>query len=223
MLYAYCVRRAGESGPSGGPAGVEGARVRLVEADGLGLWVSDAVAGPPSVERLRAHDRVVRAALRSATPLPVRYGTSLADERRARELLAEKREEFLAALEQVTGRVEMGIRVGWQPHPEEESAAVVETGPGRAYLERRRRARGGEERRRREAAELLGRVERFFADLELPTERRVLPEADVAGTLAHLVHRKDMERYRERLGRARNEFFPIEILPSGPWAPYSFV
>lgn len=225
MLHAYCVRRSADPGPEAGLTGVAGARVELLEAGGLALWVSEAAEGPPTVERLKEHDAVVRSALRSATPLPVRYGTALADEERARELLRERRQEYLAALERVAGRVEVGIRVGWEPPPapEERAPAGGEEGPGRAYLERRRREREAEESRRRAAEELLDRVEGFFTDLELSTRRRVLPEPGIAGTLAHLVHRRDLRHYTERLNRARNEVFPVSLRPSGPWAPYSFV
>lgn len=225
MLHAYCIRRAGDPGPPPGLTGVGGAPVRLLDAGELGMWVSPAVAGAPTVERLREHDAVVRAALRSATPLPVRYGTAFVDEARARERLGETREEYRAALARVAGRVEMGIRVAWEAPPPPAAGEPVEegVGPGRAYLERRRRAREGDAALRREADAVLREVEEVFADLDLSTRRRVLPEPGVAGTLAHLVHRGDLGRYRERLDRARNEVFRVSLLPSGPWAPYSFV
>jgi hypothetical protein len=229
VLYAYCVRRAGEPGPEPGLKGVGGAPVELVEAEGLGLWVSAGGAPPPMVERLREHDRVVRAALRSATPLPIRFGTRFADDAAARETLRERRDEFLAGLERVAGRVEMGLRLCWDPPapaqeaPPEEPGAGAEVGPGRAYLERRRRERAEDARTRERAAEALARVERFFADLELPAERRVLPEPGVAGTVAHLVHRADMTGYRKRAERAEVESLPMRLLLTGPWAPYSFV
>jgi len=209
---------------------VGGAPVQLLEAGELALWVSEAAPGAPTVERLKEHDAVVRAALRCATPLPVRYGTAFVDAGRARELLAEKREEFLAALERVAGRVEMGIRVAWEaPLPAAAEAPVgeapsgEEAGPGRAYLERRRREREAEAGRRRAAEEALDAVESLFTDLEISSRRRVLPEPGIAGTLAHLVHRTDLRHYTERLNRAKNASFPVSLHPSGPWAPYSFV
>lgn len=229
LLHAYCVRRAGEPGPEPELKGVGGAPVELLEAEGLGFWVSAGGAAPPLVERLREHDRVVRAALRSATPLPIRFGTRFADERAALEALRERREAFLAGLERVAGRVEMGLRLCWDPPasaPEEEpdgAGPEAATGPGRAYLERRRRERAEDARARERAAEALARVERFFADLELPTERRMLPEPGVAGTVAHLVHRSNLTDYRKRAERARGECLPMRLLLTGPWAPYSFV
>lgn len=229
MLHAYCVRRAGEPGPEPGMTGVGGAPVERVEAEGLGLWVSGGSGAPPMVERLREHDRVVRAALRSATPLPIRFGTRFADEAAAIEALRERREDFLAGLERVAGRVEMGLRLCWDPPasaPEEEPDGAGPEGgkgPGRAYLERLRRERAEGARAREDAAQALARVERFFADLELPAERRVLPEPGVAGTVAHLVHRSDLKGYRKRAERAQGECLPMRLLLTGPWAPYSFV
>lgn len=224
MLHAYCVRRAGDPPPDRELTGVDGSAVELLEAGGLGLWISAEAGGAATLQRAQEHDRVVRAALRSATPLPIRYGTRFADADRAAETLREKREEFLAALERVSGRVEMGIRVRWTaPDPRGAGAPPPAAGPGRAYLEARRREREERERVRALAEEVVVGVERRFAELELPAARLLLPEPGVAGTLAHLVRRSALRRYRERVAEARGELPHLELLLSGPWAPYSFV
>ena len=229
MLLAYCVRRAGDPGPEPGLTGVDGAAVRLLEAGGVGFWLSEGAGGRPAVERLRDHDRVVRSALRTATPLPVRFGTRFADADAAREALVAGREPFLAGLDRVSGRVEMGLRVLWQPPPPGEDAAGGEpgppepAGPGRAYLEGRRRARAADERLRARAAERLREVEGFFENFDFPAVHSVLPEPEVAGTVAHLVHRDLLRQYRECVERARNGCFEIRLHATGPWAPYSFV
>jgi hypothetical protein len=222
MLVGYCVRRAGEPGPEPGLAGVGGAAVRLLEAPHLGLWLSESAGEGAEMERLREHDAVVRTALGSATPLPLRFGTLLRDEDAARELLEERRDEFLGALERVAGRVEMGIRVLWE-RPGVEAPAPKEVHSGTEFLERKRRELRAEEGRRREAEELLGEIDRQLAPLALPTARSVLALPDVAGTLAHLVQRSEVPRYLQDVEGARASLPHVRLRLSGPWAPYSFV
>ena len=202
MLLGYCVRRAGEAGPEAGLAGVGGVAVRLLETPPLGLWLSERAVEGVDPERLREHDAVVRKALETATPLPLRFGTTFRDEDAVRALLAERRDEFVAALDRVAGRVEMGIRVVWNREP---PAPAEHTAPrsGTEFLEMRRREMRGDEELRQEAEELLTEIEDRLAPLAVATERAVLARPDVAGTLAHLVQRADVTRYLRNVEGAR--------------------
>src|SRR5690606_19330840 len=131
VITVFCVRGAGDPPPPEGLTGPGGGAVRLVDEGPLAVWVSDA-AGPADVDAIRAHDAVVRAALRGATPLPARFGTAFSDERELRASLREREGELLESLARVAGKVEMGLRVEWQ----EEGVAAL-AGPvrsGRDYL-----------------------------------------------------------------------------------------
>lgn len=222
MIVAYCIRRAGEPGPQAGLTGRGGAAVRLLEAEGLGLWVSEAPGEGATLEEIRAHDSVVRAALRTATPLPVRFDTRFPDDDAARAMLRERREDLREGLERVADRVEVGVRVLWSvPPPARVGRRAASS--GREYLEMRRSQLAAEEERRSRAESLLERVELRFAPLELPTVRTLLPEEGVAGTLAHLVHRGNLQEYRIHAEAARRELGDATLSFTGPWAPYSFV
>lgn len=227
MLHAYCVRHAGDPPPEPGLEGVGGATVELVRADALGVWTSAGDPGPASPERLRAHDRVLRAALRTATPVPVRYGGGLF---RGREELLEqitrRREHFVEALSRVRGRVEVGLRVEWREMPSPAAAAPPASpgaGPGRSYLERRREELQRSAWLRREAEAELERVATRFAALDAPCARSVRAAADGPGSLAHLVQVAQLAAFRDRVRGARRELPSLLLTPSGPWAPYSFV
>jgi hypothetical protein len=227
VLHLYCIRRAGEPAPEDALAGLDGAAVRLVEVGAaLGAWVSALEArAVPTPERLRAHDDVVRAALRSATPLPVRFGTVLDDDADVWALLEARRADFDAALARVAGCVEMGVTVylGDAPAaqlPVEETAAAPAS--GREYLERRRAALHAEQARRVEAEVLLERVASCF-DAALPVVRTLLPAPGVTGTVAHLVPRDRLAEYRGAVERASRALPDVRLARSGPWAPYSFV
>ncbi|HEX7240322.1 MAG TPA: GvpL/GvpF family gas vesicle protein [Longimicrobiaceae bacterium] len=233
-LYAYCVRRAGDPAPEAGLRGVDGGEVFAGERDGLGVWLSAVEAPPaPDRERVEAHDRVVRAALRTATPLPLRFGAVFVDEAAALDALAGRAEGLLAGLERVAGRVEMSVAALWDAAAERESllAERPELRPaegrpagGRAYLEGKRRQRALEEALRARAEAVLDRVARRLAPAAGPAEeaRSVLPRPDVAGTVAHLVRREESLAYREAAMAAGRGLPGVELRVSGPWAPYSF-
>lgn len=229
MLHAYCVRRAGEPGPDPDLPGINGAPVRLIEFGPLGLWVSEGEARPATAERLGEHDRVVRDALRTATPLPIRYGAGdFPSEAAAREALAARAEEFAGALARLAGRVEMGVRVDWErpaASPREgvgEPSSGAAPQGGRAYLEGRREALREREALRSAAEEALDRVLRQMALDDLPIERTLLPQPGTAGIVAHLVRREDVKSYCSAVDRAGDALPDLRITPTGPWAPYSF-
>ena len=110
-LRGYCIRRRGEPPPPSLASGVGGERIRPLEMDRLAIWVSEDDGGKPTIERLREHDRVVREAMRSATPLPLRFGTLFHDEAAVLRAVTEREPEFLELLERVRDHVEMGVRV----------------------------------------------------------------------------------------------------------------
>lgn len=220
-MIAYCIRKRGDPPPDPGVRGVEGLPVRLLEDDALGLWWSPGDPGLPEIDSVREYDAVVRAALRSATPVPLRFGTPLADEEEARQLLHERRDELLESLGRVGGRVEIGLRILWETPPAPAPEPVDES--GRAYLESRRAALRQERETRARATEIAERVGEHFAALDAPMVRQLLPAPGVAAALAHLVHRGSGRLYRQCLEEARAAIPGVRLKATGPWAPYSFV
>jgi hypothetical protein len=229
VLVGYCVRRAGDPPPPEGLVGVDGASVRTVEAAGLVVWLSAAGEGAPTLERVRDFDAVVRAALLTATPLPLRFGTRFASEEEARRALRERAEEFDGALGRVACRVEMGVRALWRaapPRVAETDAGAVAAPPaaprsGREYLELRRAEMVREEAERDRAAALLDRLAAHFPDL--PAVRTPGAAPGVAGSVAHLVRIDELELYRSLFQSARADLVEADLVLTGPWAPYSFV
>lgn len=224
MLFAYCVRAAGDPPPPPALRGVQGRAVSLLGEGELAFWVSPGPLPAATVEHLEAHDRVLRAALRSATPLPVRYGAaSFADEAAARAALREHAAPFAESLRRLAGHVEMGVRVEWLDPPPEEEAPEGPVRSGREYLERRRAAVRGAASRRAAAERLLEQAASHFNSFPVQAVRHVVADAQIAGSLAHLVHRSELERYRREAEGAREALPGCRLILSGPWAPYSFV
>lgn len=218
MITLLCVRKAGEPPPAG--VGLPGGGVvRLIEEGPIGAWVVDGRPGE-GLSAVRAHDAVVRAALRTGTPLPARFGTVFPDEDALLTTLRERLDSLAEALGRVEGAVEMGVRVGWD---EREPGRIEGEGRGgRAFLEARRREFEARERLKERAGALLDAVERELPE-PLASIRRVLPEPGVAGTLAHLVHKEAVRSFRIAIEEARASFPHAALRLSGPWAPYSFV
>jgi hypothetical protein len=235
ILHGYCVRRAGEPPPGPEVRGIGGAEVFEVREGALAAWASRLDAPPArAAERLREHDAVARAALRTATPLPLRFGSAFADEEALRATLAEREEALLAALERVAGRVEVGVAVVWDRDAARERIlaarpdlrpAAEKPATGRAYLEARRREHALDAALRAEAEALLDRLARGVGEALPGTEeaRTLLPAPGVAGTLAHLVLWSDLHSYRRAVEQASAGMPEAEVRLSGPWAPYSFV
>ena len=219
MITLLCLRKAGEPPP----AGVElpgGGPVRLIEEGPIGAWVMDGRPGE-GLSAVRAHDAVVRAALRTGTPLPARFGTVFPDQDTLLSTLRERLDALADALNRVEGAVEMGVRVGWDEREPARVQPEARQG-GRAFLEARRREFEERERLRERADALLDAVE-AVVPRPLAAIRRVLPEPGVAGTLAHLVHKESVRSFRIAIEEARASFPRADLRLSGPWAPYSFV
>ena len=228
MLHGYCIRAADDAGPVEGLKGVDALPVRRLDAGPLQIWVSLEPGRPPTAERLRHHESVVRAAMRTATPLPLRYGTLFGGQEEAIAMVMERRDEFLAALDRVRDRVEMSLRItlrrpesaeGTADRPQEPPSA----GPGRRFLELRKAQLDAEQEVRRQVGQALDSVEAELQDLDLPTRRSALQGPDPGGTLAHLVHREALRSYHRRIAELRNSRPDLRITLSGPWGPYSFV
>jgi Gas vesicle synthesis protein GvpL/GvpF len=179
-LWAYCVTRASEP-PA--VAGVHGAPVERLEADGLAVLVSRvplAEFGEDALRRnlneldwlervAREHEAVLERALEAGTIVPLRICTIFADDEGAAEMLRERRAALDTALDALDGRQEWGVKL------------IVD----RAALENAARRRAPESL----ATELEGHSAGGAYMLRRRQERQVREEADrLAGGLAEDVH-----------------------------------
>ena len=231
MLHAYCIRGSGDPNPAPELIGVGGAPVRSLVSGNLAIWVSTSVGAPATAESLRQHEGVVRSALRSATPLPLRFGALFTDDTMACKTLVLRHEEFERQLARFADQVEMGIRIARVGPPDLQDSEVDRTArgdpalrsPGRAYLEARKRDAVSESTRRQRIEASMARVEAQLAELELPTVRTILAGDPPIGSVAHLVQRAQLSPYRRRVADLQERNPDLLITASGPWAPYSFV
>jgi hypothetical protein len=93
--------------------GLGGAALRVAHVDRLtGVYSRHRTLRPrPSSEAMWIHQRTVRALMDCGPVLPMRFGTMLADEAALVEAVTARRDEFVACLDRLRGRVELGLRV----------------------------------------------------------------------------------------------------------------
>jgi hypothetical protein len=236
-VYVYGVLRAAER-ESAAATGVTGASVRTVEHGELAALVSDLEGGELMAAReVRAHWRVVEAASKAATVIPVRFGTVMAsDQAVVEQLLAPQAERLTGHLQALAGQVQLGVKGEY-----EEDALlreVVREAPAvKALRERVRtlpdaagyydRIRLGElvaaevERRRGQDTGLA--LERL-APHARATKTNEPKTASGAFDLAFLVARDGIDPFSAAVGELSDALGErVGIRYIGPLPPYSFV
>jgi Gas vesicle synthesis protein GvpL/GvpF len=95
--------------------GIDGNAVHNI-TDGCVSAVASDISYPrirPERRHLAAHRQVLKRLMEKTTLLPLRFGTITDNADEVRRVLSLNREGFLAQLERVSGKVEMGLRVRW--------------------------------------------------------------------------------------------------------------
>lgn len=228
--YVYCLVSASHEPPADAPRGLDGARVRVVRAGRLAAWTSDVADRrlAASVERVRAHDAIVRCALdrcglEGGTPLPARFGQTFATDADVAGQIREREDAWLGALERVRGMVEMTVRVRLAIDAGDAAPVIrAEGASGREYLERLRERQRAERMRRdavdvvrRRVGDAVGSAARAESVATIATPHRWL-------SISHLVARDAVPRYRAALDALAAADPMLRLAVSGPWAPYSF-
>jgi hypothetical protein len=213
VLYVYAITDS-LAAPSGN--GLHGAPLRRIKSGELAGLVSEhPVAPEPDEEVLWAHEQIVEDLMSSATILPLRFGSSVERSEDLIAMLAERREEFMDALERVRGAVELSVRAelpvvspaeGSSPRPRSGTAYLME--------------RAEQERRGRSAVEL---VHRPLAALARHSVAPVGTHDPHQFKAAYLVDAERVEDFGSRVGELNTDLGGTRVSCTGPWPPYSFV
>jgi hypothetical protein len=173
--------------------------------------------GEPALDALWVHERVVERMMADRAVLPMRFGTKLPDDEAVQDVLTARQAEFLATLDRVRGRIEVGVRAmqphGAEPLPEPVAGLAM---TGREYVEAK--LRNG-----RRAEREITAVHEPLATLAVEVRRRRTETPEEVLRASYLIETANLARFRstvERLQRAHHE---LAILCTGPWPPYSFV
>lgn len=235
-MYLYAITDQPEAPIPAGP-GLKGASLLSLVYREIAAVVSPlAAAGVQATEvNIRRHEAVVEALMADRAVLPVRFGAVLEDEPAVQAALAAHYAGFVADLDRVRGRVEIGLRVLWN---EEEQAsrragqqgsapprtsAPLHTGSGRTYLmarlEQERRVQAERERAEELAAELHTPLARLAAE----STHQLLVTPRMLLTAAYLVERNQMAAFQQEVEALGVVYPALHFLCTGPWPPHSFV
>ena len=221
-LYAYCLVE--DLDTLDAPIrGISGAAVRLIQMGEMGILVSDAESETVSVTRENAltHAAVVRSVLDRTTPLPFRFGTLVA-EQQLRSYISARKPALLTKLAHVRGCVEMSVKIIWELPTDNQEKQPITHGTGATFLAEKRREILGDERRSAEAATISNWLRETVSGLTRDEQVTVRPAQKLVLSMAHLLERAIVPKYREKLAAARQARPELHFLLSGPWPPYSF-
>ena len=228
--------------------GVDGERVRHLDGGDLSAIVGTVHLDEFGEEALRrnlenldwlsvtarAHDAVISAIARSGPVLPVRMATVYLDDERVKELLNTRRQDFLAALDLVTGRDELGVKAygdlaalaaGGSSVPQ----PAGEKRSGTAYLMKRKQQLTAHEQAHSVAAAEAERIHAALLRHAVDGKQKPPGEPAVTGKRAwtvlngtYLVDRNRVEAFRAAVAELQETTTGIELEITGPWPPYSF-
>ncbi|HEY2479836.1 MAG TPA: GvpL/GvpF family gas vesicle protein [Solirubrobacterales bacterium] len=214
LIYVYAVV---DAAPEELGLGLKGEPLRAVAAGQVAAVVSAHECPPePDEEELWRHEAVVERLMEDAVVLPLRFGTTVAEEAAVEALLRSREEEFVELLGAVRGAVELGVRAelpAAAPTPVPSGAS--EAAPsGTEYM----RERGRALRRREQASEAL------HGSMSALSRRSLLlgPRVGPGFRGAYLVDADKVEAFAELVGQLGEEL-DIEVSCTGPWPPYTFV
>ncbi len=246
-IYFYAISRGVTPEVVEGERGIEEARLRLIELQGLCAVVSDVDLAEFGEEGLRrnledlawlesvatAHDRVARVASEHAPTAPLRLATVFLSDDAVREQLTLWHDGAEQALDRIEGRNEWSVKAYADTtapaESGEEPAASEGMGAGKAYLLKRRAATEQREQSARDLAEI---GDGFHAQLEAGSvQSRRLPPQDrrltghtgemiLNGT--YLVDRDEVAGFKAVVERLAGTHAHVRVELGGPWPPYSF-
>lgn len=236
-FHLYCFVPPGHE-PDPGLRGVGGEEVRAVEVEDVGAWVSPSSGrDAPSIDDIRAHDAVIRAAeTATVTPLPARFGQWVEGPAELRQRVSGAVPPFGEVLADLAGAVEMGLRIrilgeetganggatGGVGGRVAEAGDGKTLGRGRAHMERLVRGRRAARELEAVADELAKTLRERLREVVRADH---VPAPDVSRNTAlicHLVDRAGADAYRREIEDFAGEAPGLELTVTGPWPPYSF-
>jgi hypothetical protein len=207
--------------------GVGNAAISGLRAGDLMAVISQTDLGtvPLSRDNLLCHERVIEALMSARAVLPTRFGTTAESAERLQKALETNGAGYSRNLDRVRGRVEIALRVGWEPAEEAPAARprVSEAASGRGYMLALLKQTQASQRQRDDAETLAAALTAGLHDLADGIVEKVLPTPKLLLKAAYLVRREDVPEAKRRIEALRAAHPNLAILATGPWPAYSFV
>src|SRR5437899_11951027 len=210
-----------------GIQGVNGSPVMSYPSGEFAVIVSeyDRATSKLDEKSVLEHARVVSQSFRTATVLPFRFGTIFDTEDAIRQAVRSNRRTFCESVARLRGKSEMRIKLvvrdGSQRGNLEE--IVLPDTVGREYLAKLREKASRQRERQTKARAISVQVHKLFNPLEEEVSCKKVDSGGMLIDIAHLVDRKQIEKYQARYNSAARQFKDCELSVSGPWPPYHFL
>lgn len=229
-------------------AGVGGAPLRAVTGAGLVAVVSAVDLAEYGEEPLRAnledlawleataraHHNVIDAVAEAGPTVPMQLATVYRSEERVAAMLAERRDDLLAALDRIRGRSEWGIKI----YVPESAGEATPAGTGRpgssgrsgtAYLQRRRSELSAREHVRAAAASSAEEIHAELAALAAAARLHKPQHPQLTGrpepmilNATYLVDDERVSVFCAAADELAGRHPAVRVELTGPWPPYSF-
>lgn len=225
MYYVYCfVKGAKEKTPF--PCGLNGQRVSVVSAAGIGAVVSEGnpIMVSPEVENVLIHQEVVSQALElSRSMIPCRFGIWMADEAGIRTLLRRNASRLRAHFAQLEGKVEVEIKAILNGQECEGKVSVKELTMGEQYLLAKKGKYHGAKSLSEQGQGFCQKLNKSTAPFwtAVKVEETSLRQKLII-RLCYLVEREKLDCFKSAYKRACQQAPQGKFLYTGPWPPYSF-
>jgi hypothetical protein len=256
-VWAYGITQDATGANLSWLAGVAGAQVRTATAGGMTVLVSDVdlaefgeVALRRNLEDLgwlegvaRAHHEVIAVASRMFPVLPTRLATVYGSDESMAAVFDGRREELLAAMRRVGGRVEWGVKAyavpeSEQPEARRPAAAPAEggapadaggRGAGLAYLRRRKEQLSARAESQRSAAAgahaVHGHLSTHAAEARLHPAQSPQLSGDKRPMMLNAAYLLDADNgtgFALEVAAVADAHPELDLNLTGPWPPYSF-
>ena len=244
-VYGVIAADTARDGLFAGVGGVAGA-VSLVQEGSLAAIVStvplaefgeeeltEHLRDPAWLEqRVRAHESVLEAALKTRGLVPFRFGTIYRDEDRVREMLVHEAEALAGRLDRVRGKLELGVKGFLAGPAQAEAEPQAEVSAGRRYLEGKQQARRLAEEQEALRGGLAQSAHERLAAVAEEAVANPLQSREVSGRAAdmflngaYLVADARQDDFRRAVSALAAEHEPTgaSFELTGPWPPYNFV
>ena len=186
-------------------------------------------------QKVRAHDRVLDAAVGRTTVLPFRFGAIYSGEEQVRKMLLE-RPDFADLLSRLDGAVELGVKGYLDPAAFRQRLAAGRSGDedaagGRAYMQRKQQEREQDVAASsfaadcaQESHERLGAAANAARANPLQRPEAVGPDRVMVLNAAYLVRADEIDGFRAELTALERAFGAngVSYELTGPWPPYNF-
>lgn len=231
MKHVYCILNSAQKIKLSG-GGLYGLDLYNISCREISAVVSDVSTLDYKEENLLLHAEIIEKLMRFGTVLPFRFGIAFNDEQTVRGVLESFYESFSDNLKRLEGRVEMGIKIIWQPEKIIERAtgikprwswpdpAVSSTGTG--YLKRKMEEHFARSALESGADQLVREIDGIFRPLFEECRVQTLRTRNMPMNGVYLIARGRLDEFRRRFRHLKEQYPDLRFLLTGPWPPYNF-